>query len=99
MGVPALSGRFGVPCFMGHEHSLEVAKMHQRSSQSATASVGNRLSGASVTKGVAILPWTEQLYQQIQILAGELAMFPGVDAEKPCFGPAEIHVMRRALEL
>ncbi len=26
-------------------------------------------------------------------------MFPGVDAEKPCFGPAEIHVMRRALEL
>jgi hypothetical protein len=26
-------------------------------------------------------------------------MLPGVDAEKPCFGPAEIHVMRRALEL
>jgi hypothetical protein len=26
-------------------------------------------------------------------------MFPGADAEKPCFGPAEIHVMRRALEL
>jgi len=26
-------------------------------------------------------------------------MFPGTDAEKPCFGPAEIHVMRRALEL
>lgn len=26
-------------------------------------------------------------------------MFSGIDAEKPCFGPAEIHVMRRALEL
>jgi hypothetical protein len=26
-------------------------------------------------------------------------MSPGVDGEKPCFGPAEIHVMRRALEL
>lgn len=26
-------------------------------------------------------------------------MFPGLDAEKPCFGPAEIHIMRRALEL
>ena len=26
-------------------------------------------------------------------------MLPGVDVEKPCFGPAEIHVMRRALEL
>ena len=26
-------------------------------------------------------------------------MFPGVDAEQRCFGPAEIHVMRRALEL
>jgi hypothetical protein len=26
-------------------------------------------------------------------------MFPGVDAEQPCFGPAEIDVMRRALEL
>jgi hypothetical protein len=26
-------------------------------------------------------------------------MLSGVDADRPCFGPAEIHMMRRALEL
>lgn len=50
-------------------------------------------------KLVAFVSSAEQLYPKLHYLMGELAMFSGIDAEKPCFGPAEIHVMRRALEL